>query len=124
MAMSDCSNPNQSISLSCLREFCSGSTGGDVTAGVIATMFLTALTVAGVSLAVHIAMHVWFYKPRMNGHQLHGQNFKVGEDDPYEDMTHANPDKPADAENVQLKKNKAYAKFVGKLKLSKHHSKD
>ena len=82
-------------------------------------MFLTALTVAGVSLAVHIAMYVWYYKPRMSD-----QGQQKGEEDPYEDMTHANPDKLADAENVQLKKNKAYAKFVSKLKLSKNQSND
>ena len=59
---------NETITIQCLREICFGKSvtecsgvGGSVAAGVI----VTGLIAAAVSVIIHLALHIWFYKPRM-----------------------------------------------------------
>ena len=101
-------NQTLSISYHCLKQVCPDR-GGDVAAGVIVTMLLTALTVAGVSVAVQLALYIWFYKPRM----MSGTKGPEREEHPYEDMSRDEDEsQDTDTKDVQLKKNKAYQKHT------------
>lgn len=55
---------NETITVHCLQQICSDKStecNGTVAAGVI----VTGLIVAAVSVIIHLAMYIWFYKPRM-----------------------------------------------------------
>lgn len=58
---------NETVMIHCLQQICfdhlmecSGA-GGSVAAGII----VTGLIAAAISVIIHLALHIWFYKPRM-----------------------------------------------------------
>ena len=58
---------NETVTIQCLQQICfdrltecSGA-GGSVAAGII----VTGLIAAAISAIIHLALHLWFYKPRM-----------------------------------------------------------
>ena len=58
---------NETIAIQCLQQICFGKltecsgAGGSVAAGVI----VTGLILAAISVIIYLALHIWFYKPRM-----------------------------------------------------------
>ena len=93
---------NESAALHCLEQLCLGKLNqqcDSVGIGVTLSVFLTALAAAGISVAIHIAMYVWFYRPRMS--RTSNEKSEVHN---YEDME-ANPLPEA---SIELKGNKAY----------------
>ena len=76
---------NETITIQCLQQICFGKStecsgaGGGVAAGVI----VTGLIAATISVIIHLALHIWFYKPRM-GQGRNGAKKKSEEMHEYE----------------------------------------
>ena len=99
----DCEN--KTITSYCLQQIGLGRTtesGYDIALGII----LTAFIVAGVSVAIHIALHIWFYKPRIT--QSHGGKPIDDEGHHYEDISNEDRNQELKEVSVSLKSNKAY----------------
>lgn len=90
----DCGN--KTITFNCLQQLGlerSTESGSDIALGII----LTAFIVAGVSVAIHIALHIWFYKPRIA--QSNGGKSIDDEGHHYEDMTNEDKSQEASVES-------------------------
>ena len=109
---------NETITIQCLQQICSGKltecggSEGSVAAGVI----VTGLIVAAVSVIIHLAMHIWFYRPRMD-QGVNGAKKKSEESHEYETIydegkkTAVSTKSEAEAKEeltTQLSKNIAY----------------
>ena len=99
----DCEN--KTITFNCLQQLGLGTSGSDVALGII----LTAFIIAGVSIAIHIALHIWFYKPRIT--KSNGGKPIIIDDDGhhYEDINNEDRNQDQKEANITLKSNKAYS---------------
>ena len=77
---------NETVTIQCLQEVCfskssecSGA-GGNIAAGII----VTALIAAAISIIIHLALHIWFYGPRMGKGKRTGAKKKSEEIHEYE----------------------------------------
>ena len=103
--MGYCGNQTLSITISCLEQLCFGRStncGGVGATSILISIFITGLIVAGISVAIHVTLHVWFYKPRMT-YRRNGLKPEVHE---YEDM--CDEDMKTNATSIETKDNKAY----------------
>lgn len=96
---------NETTTLQCSSE------GGSIAAGVI----FTALIVAGISVAIHVFMHLFFYKPRIGKRDMKDSKAKAGEVHDYEVIYEEEryggekkPDAALEAAEVKVKSNRAY----------------
>ena len=118
---------NETITLQCLQQICQfgkptecSGQGGSIVAGV----FVTALITAAISAIVHVALHIWFYRPRMHD-QLGKMCAKKASDDVHEYETiyagektaAANAGQDEDVSTTVLTKNMAY--LAAKVKKAK-----
>ena len=95
----DCGN--KTVMFYCLQQLGLGRST-DIALSII----ITALVVAGLSAAIHVALHIWFYKPRVT--QGNGGNSRDDEDHHYEDVNTEDRNQELKEPSINLKRNKAY----------------
>ena len=106
-----CENETISAAFRCLQNLCferstvPSDCGSVAATSTVLSILFTGLLVAGVSAAIHVVLHIWFYKPRMAK--------KDEEDHHYEDIQPDGDVNPIKGPNkariaIELKSNKAY----------------
>ena len=111
---------NETITVHCLQQICQfgkptecSGQGGNIAAGII----VTALVAAAISAMVHLVMHIWFYRPRMQGQQGRMCAKKKTADDVHEYETIFEEEKKV-AANVFQEKDVSTTKFTKNMAYS------